>query len=109
MPAKRKRQTKLDTTAKHLGRTLGQTMAKIDRLKQQRAELARELHDVIPAAQDMLADLGDSAVIRRRQVRRGARRLKRQGRKVSKQARAKMAAAAKARWAKYRKSKKKAK
>jgi hypothetical protein len=80
--------------------------ARVDALKKQRQEVAQELRALISTAQDMLADLGDDAVILRRQAKKIVRRTAKKGkRQLSPEGRARLVAALRKRWAKVRKEK----
>ena len=85
---------------------MGRVAAKVDALKKQRQEVARELRELISTAQTMLADLGDDAVVLRRRARKAVRRVtKKRKRQLSPEGRARLVAALKKRWAKVRKEK----
>ncbi len=75
--AKQKRGGRLGAAAASIGGTLGSVAARVDTLNKRRAVIAAELHGVIDRAQDMLAELGDGAVVVRRRARRTARKLAR--------------------------------
>lgn len=100
---RKSRDTSLDTTARGIGRSLGHLAGRVDQLNRQRAAVATEIKAVLAEAQAMLADLGDDVEILRHRGRKAARRAKRN---VSAAARARMSAAQKKRWAKYRRNKK---
>jgi hypothetical protein len=62
--AKRKARTssdRLNATAESIGTALGRVAAKIDRWKQERAEIAAEVQRILKSAQGMLGDLGGAA------------------------------------------------
>jgi len=99
-----RRGTRLDRTAAGLGRALGQVAARVDALQHQRQIVVDEIRQIIGAAEEMLADLGDAGVIARRRVRRRLRKARGAGRRrLSPEGRARIIAAAKRRWAKARK------
>lgn len=82
-----RRDTRLDRTAAGLGRALGQVAARVDALQHQRQLAVDEIRQIIGAAEEMLADLGDAGV-----------------RRLSPEGRARIIAAAKRRWAKARRT-----
>jgi ElaB/YqjD/DUF883 family membrane-anchored ribosome-binding protein len=108
--AKRNRST-LNTTAKNIGTALGHVAAKVESLRRQRLAVATEIRQVLEAAQEMLAELGDEAVVAKRRIgRRANKAIKsvRRKRMISVEGRARIAAAQRRRWAKYKKAKKEA-
>jgi hypothetical protein len=92
------RQSNLNRTAVGIGSALGRVAAKVDRLKRQRHEIAKEIQQVIGAAQQMLADLGG---------RPGAAAAAPRKRKLSAEARERIAEAQRRRWARVRAAKNK--
>lgn len=82
----------------------------MDKLRQERDELAADVHDVVKVGQQILADLADRGSapisIEHRHVRTRQRSVPK--RKISEEGKRRIAAAAKKRWAKYRKDKAKA-
>ena len=101
--AQRRRDRSLSSAATVVGGSLGRVAAKVDALKKQRQEVARELRELISTAQAMLADLGDDAVVAGRRARKAVRRVTRKRkRQLSPEGRARLVAAVKKRWAKTR-------
>lgn len=86
----------MNQAAGQIGELLGKVAARVDSMKQQRAEIAAELDNVISVAQRMKAELGFGA-----DGRRGGK----QRRQMSAEARERIAAAARKRWIAYRKDK----
>ena len=107
--------------AEDLGRLIGSVRARVDVWKEERDKLSQQLSSVVKEAQHLLADLGETAS---RQTRKlvaggaaGARALAaeiapKQGpgrprkRRMSAEARARIAAAQRRRWAKVRRNEK---
>ena len=89
-------------TAEGLGRLLGQVAARVDSWRAQRETLRADLAGIVSAANDMLAELGGAARTGRKAGRQAGKAVKRAGRRISATARARMAAAARKRWQKYR-------
>lgn len=107
----------LNRTAAQLGRVLGTVAARVESLARQRTALRAELQSVIDGATAMMRDLGDTARTAGRAGRRAAasaaastrsavagRKGRRKKRTFSPEARARMAEAARRRWAKVRKT-----
>jgi len=108
----------LNRTAAQLGRVLGTVAARVEALAGERSVLRAELQSVIDGATAMMRELGDTARTAGRAGRRaatraaaatarpsaGRRRGGRAKRVFSPEARARMAEAARKRWAKVRKS-----
>ncbi len=108
----------LNRTAAQLGRVLGTVAARVEALAGERSVLRAELQSVIDGATAMMRELGDTAQTAGRAGRRaatraavatarasaGRRRGGRAKRVFSPEARARMAEAARKRWAKVRKS-----
>lgn len=90
----------MDLAAGKIGDLLGKVAARVDSMKQQRAEIAAELDNVISVAQRMKAELGFAMG--------DGRRAGKQRRQMSAEARERIAAAARKRWIAYRKEKAKA-
>jgi hypothetical protein len=102
---KSSRDTRLERTAAGLGKALGQMAARVDALQHQRQAVVDEIRQIIGAAEEMLADLGDAGVIARRRLRRRVRKARGTGvRRLSPEGRARIIAAAKRRWAKARRT-----
>jgi hypothetical protein len=100
------RQSGLERSAAGLGKALGQVAARVDALQHQRRLVADEIRQIVGAAQDMLADLGDAGVVARRRVTRRVRKARKATtRRLSPEGRARIIAAAKRRWAKARRKK----
>jgi hypothetical protein len=96
---------KANQTAEQLGRLLGQVAARVDSWKKQRNELRTDLAKIVSTANRLIEDLGGAG---RQAGRQAAGAVNRAGRNVSAIARARMAAAARRRWARYRADKAKA-
>lgn len=110
--AKRKttRQTGAATKAAvSVGTTLGKIAAQVDTWLAQRDDIAQELHSVIGRAQHMLSSLGNSSAKVRKQAAAALRTVRKSAKKarrtMSAEARAKIGAAQKVRWAKVKKAK----
>jgi hypothetical protein len=84
----------MNQAAGQIGELLGKVAARVDSMKQQRAEIAAELDNVISVAQRMKAELGFATG--------GGTKQRRQ---MSAEARERIAAAARKRWIAYRKDK----
>ena len=111
---------KVEAFAEDLGRLLGTARAKADSWLNQRQEIVKHLTGIRDTASSLLTQLGEKS---QRAVRRGPAAFqaaaagsdksiiivggKKKGRRMSKAARAKIAAAQKARWAKVRAAAKK--
>ena len=95
----KRRQARLDSTG-----SFGRLAGRIDAVRRERQALAADLRAVMRQAQDMLADVEDTAVIGYRRARKAARKSKR---RLSPEGRANIIAAAKKRWARYHAAKKK--
>lgn len=87
------------TQAASLGKSLHQVKSRLDSWRKERDELAAQLRGVIATGERMLAELGGSTAARVRRAG-GARTGKR---RLSPEGRARIIAAAKKRWAQYRK------
>jgi hypothetical protein len=106
--------------AEDLGRLIGTVRARVDDWKGERDKLAQQLSAVVKEAQSLLADLGQTASRQTRKLVAGgvtrvqetaselASQAKRPGRprkrRMSAEARARISAAQRKRWAKLRKS-----
>ena len=102
--ARRRQRSGLDTTAAGIGAALGRVAAKVDKLKRQRAEIAAEIQQVIGAAERMLVDLGGRAKAGR--AGGGSQGAAPKRRKLSAEARERIAEAQRRRWAKVRAARK---
>jgi hypothetical protein len=96
--------------AEDLGRLLGSVRARVDEWKGERDKLVQQLSIIVQDAQSLLVDLGHDAGREVRHLKTVARDVAadipgkvQQVRRVSAQARAKMAEAQRRRWAEYRK------
>lgn len=91
-----------------VGTTLGRIAARVDGWMAQRDEIAQELTTVINRAQSMLSSLGKGTAQIQRQAETAVKTVKKAAKKarrtMSAEARAKIAAAQKARWAKVKKA-----
>jgi hypothetical protein len=103
--AKRRQQgnPRLNATAASIGKAFGKVAARIDSWQRQRAEITRDIHEVISKAQGLLHEVGHGPTSRAvgslaeiAHVRRGGRQ---KGFKMSAAARRKISIAAKRRWA----------
>ncbi len=102
MAKRTKGSAKANQAAEQLGRLLGQVAARVDSWKEQREALRSDLTHIVAAANGLLSELGVAARTSRRAGRQAQRAVKKAGRKVSATARARMAAAARKRWARER-------
>ena len=101
----RRRKNRLNRTAETIGRGLGHLAARYDAWMKQRDELASEIHEYVTTGQKMLADLGRTADRRIRRTRKKSAQVRKKiKRTFSPAARAKLRAAAKARWAAAKKA-----
>jgi hypothetical protein len=89
-------------TAAQLGKLLGQVAARVDSWKAQRDVLRSDLTKIVDGANEMLGELGAAARTGRLAGRQAGRAVKKAGRRISAAARAKMAEAARRRWARER-------
>ena len=107
--AKRGRQeTRLNAAADGIGTGLGRLAARYDVLVRQRDELAHQLADYLRHVEKLLDNLGRSATVKAgRKERQADRAFRHVKRRFSPAARAKLRAAAKARWAAAKKAGKK--
>ena len=109
MAKRRRGNAALNRTAAQLGRVFGRVAARVESLSRQRAELRSELQRVIDGATALMNDLGGAARTAGRAGRRAATRVARATsgtrpkRRFSAAARARMAEAARKRWARHRK------
>jgi hypothetical protein len=96
MRGRRRGNDTVNRTAEQLGTLLGQVAARVDAWKQQRAEIQAELSAIVKTANGLITDLGQTATKTTHRVRQTATRARR---RFSKATRAKMAEAARRRWA----------
>jgi ElaB/YqjD/DUF883 family membrane-anchored ribosome-binding protein len=100
----RPRKNKLDKVAVGIGRTLGRAAIRLAAWRQQGDEIAAEIYRVVETGNKMLSELGHSAGAGGRAVRKAVTEVRKSGRrpgfKMSAEARAKISAAQKKRWAK---------
>lgn len=101
---KAKRSTLATSAAVSVGTALGKIANRVDSWLAQRDDIAQDLNDVIGRAQTMLSSLGTGSAGVRKQVAGAAKAVKKGRRKMSKEAREKIAAAQRARWAKKAKA-----
>ncbi len=98
-----RRSNRRPNTPAHMDDSLTSLAARVQVLNDARSQVAGEIRQVIAAAEAMLADLGTTAGRRGRATAAGGRpEAHRTIRRVSEQARVRMAAAARRRWARYR-------
>jgi ElaB/YqjD/DUF883 family membrane-anchored ribosome-binding protein len=104
--AKRGRpKTRLNAAAEGIGTGLGRLAAKYDALVRQRDALAHELRGYVKHAERLLGNLGQTAAVKvSRTEKQAAKSVKQVKRRFSPAARAKLRAAAKARWAAAKKA-----
>jgi hypothetical protein len=100
--------TRMNQAAGKIGEMLGRIAAKVDSVKRQRAEISAELDHVIRVAQRMKADIGESGDDLRRAGGKVTAAMSQAKRRMSPEARERIANAARKRWAAYRKEKAKA-
>lgn len=108
MAKTRKKARTARTTAAGLDRSLAQVKSRLVKWRAERDALAAHLRGVIRTGETMLAELGDEAATAARGSGAG-RKAKRGKRRLSPEGRARIIAAAKKRWAQYRKDKEKGK
>jgi ElaB/YqjD/DUF883 family membrane-anchored ribosome-binding protein len=102
---RRRPKTRLTAAAEGIGTGLGRLAARYDALVKQRDELADELRDYVKHAEKLLGNLSQTAALRvSRTKKRAAKTVKQVKRRFSPAARAKLRAAAKARWAAAKKA-----
>lgn len=106
--AKRGRRSgsRLERAAEGMGRLLGHVAGRVDALKQQRAEVMAELDHVGNVVRRLKADLGPAVTDLQHATATALRAGKRARRTMSPEARAKISAAARKRWAAFRKARK---
>lgn len=97
--------TTMNTAAATVGSMLGRIASKVDSVKRQRAEIAAELDHVIQVAQRMKADIGAAGPDLRRAGGKVSAAVSTAKRRLSPDARERIASAARKRWAAYRKAK----
>lgn len=95
----------MNQAAGKIGEMLGRIAAKVDSVKRQRAEISAELDHVIRVAQRMKADMGEASDDLRRAGGKVTSAMGKAKRRMSPEARARIANAARRRWAAYRKAK----
>lgn len=95
----------MNQAAGKIGEMLGRIAAKVDAVKRQRAEISAELDHVIRVAQRMKTDIGESGEDFRRAGGKVASAVGKAKRRMSPEARERIANAARKRWAAYRKAK----
>ena len=105
MKKARNRSGKLDAAAREIGTTLGHLATRIDKWRQQRDEIATEVRQAVEVGRKMLVELGSDVSSLGTDLglprRRGGRR---KGFKMSEEAKAKIAEAARKRWAARKKA-----
>jgi hypothetical protein len=100
-----RRKSRLNVVAEGIGAGLGRLAARYDALVRQRDALAQELRHYVTHAERLLGTLGQAAAVKARPAeKQAAKAVKRLKRKFSPAARAKLRAAAKARWAAAKKA-----
>src|SRR5262245_9889258 len=89
------------TAATDIGRTLARLANKMDRWRRQREDIEKDLRHVVESGQSMLAELGTRTgrALTTASERIGNKGGRRKGFKMSAEAKAKISAAAKKRWA----------
>lgn len=95
----------MNQAAGKIGEMLGRIAAKVDSVKRQRAEISAELDHVIRVAQRMKTDIGDAGDDLRRAGGKVSSAMGKAKRRMSPEARERIANAARKRWAAYRKAK----
>lgn len=98
----------MNHAAGKIGEMLGRIAAKVDSVKRQRAEISAELDHVIRVAQRMKTEIGDAGEDLRRAGGKVSSAVGKASRRMSPEARERIANAARKRWAAYRKAKAKA-
>jgi len=107
----RPKKSLLDETARTIGKTLALALNRLDSWRAQRHSIAADVRKAVDTGNQILAELGEEGRTATRSARgaftRGRRKLgRRKGFTMSKAARAKIAAAQRARWAKKKAGKK---
>jgi len=97
------RKSRLDAAAKEIGTTLGHLATRIDTWRQQRDEIATEVRQAVEVGRRMLIELGSDVSDLVLPKRKGGRK---KGFKMSEEAKAKIAEAARKRWAARKKASK---
>ncbi len=95
----------INEAAGKIGAMLGRIAAKVDHVKRQRAEISAELDHVISVAQQMKSDIGAAGPDIQRAGKRVTAAVSQARRRMSPEARERIATAARKRWAAYRKAK----
>lgn len=103
--ARHKGNTSMNDAAGKIGALLGRIASKVDSVKRQRAEIAAELDHVIQVAQRMKVDIGAAGPDLKRAGGKVTTAVKTARRRLSPDARERIASAARKRWAAYRKAK----
>jgi hypothetical protein len=98
----------MNQAAGKIGTMLGRIAAKVDAVKRQRAEISAELDHVIAVAQRMKSDIGGVGDDLKRARGKVSAAVSTAKRRMSPEARERIANAARKRWAAYRKAKAKA-
>jgi DNA anti-recombination protein RmuC len=105
MASTRNGNTAMNDAADKIGSMLGRIAAKVDSVKRQRAEIAAELDHVISVAQRMKQDMGAAGPDLRKAGSKVSNAMTTAKRRLSPDARERIANAARKRWAAYRKAK----
>lgn len=95
----------MNQAADRIGAMLGRIAAKVDSVKRQRAEIAAELDHVIDVAQRMKRDIGEAGPDLARAKGKVTGAMAQARRRLSPEARERIASAARKRWVAYRKAK----
>ncbi|MCC7185764.1 MAG: hypothetical protein IT185_05955 [Acidobacteria bacterium] len=103
--AKAKGNQAINEAAGKIGAILGRIAAKVDSVKRQRAEITAELDHVISVAHQMKADIGAAGPDIKRAGKSVGEAIGKARRRMSPEARERIANAARKRWAAYRKAK----
>ena len=103
--AKAKGNQTINEAAGKIGAMLGRIAAKVDNVKRQRAEISAELDHVISVAMKMKSDIGAAGPDLRRAGKTVASAMGTARRRMSPEARERIANAARKRWVAYRKAK----
>lgn len=96
----------MNVAAEKIGAVLGRIASRVDAVKRERQAVIAELDHVIAVAQRMKADMGAAGPDLRRAGAKVGAAVKTAKRQMSPEARERIAAAARKRWAAYRKAKK---
>jgi hypothetical protein len=101
MKNRQSKRSHLDSAAREIGATLGRLATRIDTWRQQRDEIATEVRQAVEVGRRMLIELGSDVSGLSLPKRKGGRK---KGFKMSEEAKAKIAEAARKRWAARRKA-----